>query len=95
MAEGPIATILKRRGATLSSVIRMCTLGYYWIAVLADRHMTLVDWWEAFNEAEAREKAKAMLYRYKERRPDLAPFTVFLIQTTRWGERAFLPPITE
>ena len=89
--EGPIRKKLAEiRGATLSTIIRLHTEGYYWLAVIADRWMKIVDWWEARNEVEAREKAKSMLARLKVRRPEAAPYTIFLIETSRYGEEAFL-----
>jgi len=85
---GPIRK--KLRGATLRTIIKLHTLGYPWVSIVVDQRMNIVDWWEAFNESEAREKAKDILYRAKTRRPELGPYSVFLIETSRYGEAAFL-----
>ena len=87
--RGPIREKLAQlRGPTLKTIVRLHTEGYHWLAVVVDERMRILDWWEARSEHEAREKAKGMLDKAKTRRPELGPYTMFLIETSRFGEKA-------
>jgi len=79
------APIRKRfLGFTLKTLIKLYLDGYGWVAVIVDKNLNIKDWWEARSEFEAREKAARMHEKFRFQKPEGIPYTVFLIETSRY-----------